>query len=55
MEMLLTGTEGRAVAGSLHCKVVGPVADNDERFSVHFTSMSPEVETFIRGLVESGP
>jgi hypothetical protein len=31
------------------------MAGGDERFSVHFTSMSPEVETFIRGLVGSGP
>jgi adenylate cyclase len=55
MELLLTGTEGKRVSGSLHCKVVGAMAGGDERFSVHFTSMSPEVETFIRGLVGSGP
>lgn len=51
MQVLLTGTEGKPVAGSLYCKVIGAAADGHERFSVHFTSMSPEVETFIRSLV----
>jgi PAS domain S-box-containing protein len=54
MEMLLTGSEGEQVAGSLCCKVVGVVADDNKQYSVHFTSMSPEVETFIRGLLGNG-
>jgi PAS domain S-box-containing protein len=54
MEMLLTDPEGKPVAGSLYCKVVGEVADGDQEFSVHFTSMSPEAETFIRGLLGNG-
>jgi hypothetical protein len=51
IEILLTGTEGKPVAGSLYCKVVGAAADGNGPFSVDFTSMSPEVETFIRSLV----
>jgi hypothetical protein len=51
LEMLLTGTEGKRVDGSLQCKVASAVADSNKRFLVHFTSMSPAVETFIRGLV----
>jgi len=51
LEMLLTGTEGKRVDGSLQCKVASAVADSNKRFLVHFTSMSPAVETFIRGLL----
>jgi PAS domain S-box-containing protein len=51
LEMLLTGSEGKRVNGSLQCKVAGAVADSNKRFLVHFTSMSPAVETFIRDLV----
>ena len=51
LEMLLTGTEGKRVDGSLQCKVASAVADSNKRFLVHFTSMSPAVETFIRDLV----
>jgi PAS domain S-box-containing protein len=51
LEMLLTDTEGKRVDGSLQCKVASAVADSNKRFLVHFTSMSPAVETFIRGLV----
>jgi adenylate cyclase len=51
LEMLLTGTDGKRVDGSLQCKVASAVAHSNKRFLVHFTSMSPAVETFIRGLV----
>jgi PAS domain S-box-containing protein len=48
LEIVLTGRDGKRVSGSLYCKVVGLLSDN--RMLVHFTSMSPEVETFIRAL-----
>jgi adenylate cyclase len=51
LEMLLTNTEGKRVDGSLHCKVASAVADSNRRFLVHFTSMSPAVEMFIRNVV----
>jgi adenylate cyclase len=51
LEVLLTGSEGKRVDGSLQCKVAGAVADSNKRFLVHFTSMSPAVETLIRDLV----
>jgi hypothetical protein len=50
LELLLT-IEGKRIDGSLHCKVESAVADTTKRFLVHFTSMSPAVETFIRNLV----
>jgi hypothetical protein len=55
LEMLLTGTDGKRVDGSLQCKVAGAVTDSNKRFLVHFTSMSPAVETFIRDLVGKTP
>jgi len=48
LEMLLTGSEGERVDGSLQCKVASAVTDSNKRFLVHFTSMSPGVEAFIR-------
>jgi hypothetical protein len=50
LELLLT-IEGKRIDGSLHCKVENAVADTTKRFLVHFTSMSPAVETFIRNLI----
>jgi hypothetical protein len=52
--LLLVGAEGKRIDGSLHCKVESAVADTSKGFLVHFTSMSPAVETFIRSLVGQG-
>jgi hypothetical protein len=46
------GPEGKQIAGSLYCKVVGVATDSNDGISVHFTSMSQEIETFIRDLLE---
>jgi PAS domain S-box-containing protein len=51
LEMLLIGPEGKQIAGSLYCKVVGTATDSNDGVSVHFTSMSQEIETFIRDLL----
>ena len=48
---LLLSAEGKRIDGSVHCKVESAVADTSKRFLVHFTSMSPAVETYIRNLV----
>jgi hypothetical protein len=50
LELLLT-VEGKRIDGLFHCKVESTVTDTNKRFLVHFTSMSPSVETFIRSLV----
>jgi PAS domain S-box-containing protein len=52
LEMLVTGSDGKRIDGSLHCKVASAVADSNKRFLVYFTSMSPPVETFIRNVME---
>jgi PAS domain S-box-containing protein len=42
--------EGRDLTGNLYAKVVGMVSDATT-FSIRFTSCSPEIETFLRGLL----
>ena len=54
LEMNFIGTDGQEVAGALYVKVVAPVPGSGTSFSVRFTSMSPEVETFLRGHRRSG-
>lgn len=49
LEVLLTGSDGKRVPGSLFCKVVEVLSDNVTL--LHFTSMSPEIETFINALL----
>ena len=44
----LIGEDGREIPGSLYGKVVGTVPGSSARFSVRFTSVSPEIETFLR-------
>jgi PAS domain S-box-containing protein len=49
LEIMLTGGEGKRVSGSLYCKVVGDLPDNE--VLLHFTSMSPEIERMILNLL----
>jgi hypothetical protein len=51
--MQFFGTEGQDIVGALYAKVVGTVGT--EVFSVRFTSSSPEIETFLRGLLSQVP
>ena len=51
LKMHLIGTEGQEIPGTLYGKVVGTVAGSSTDFSFRFTSMSPEVETFLRVLL----
>jgi len=52
LELVLTGTEGKTLGGSLYCKVVNAMTDGNQGYLVHFTSMSPEIETFIHGRLQ---
>jgi PAS domain S-box-containing protein len=48
LEMRFADAEGTAIPGALYGKVVGEVPGSGTDFSVRFTSMSPEVRTFLR-------
>ena len=48
IKMHLIGKDGQDIHGSLYGKVVGTVPGSKARFSVRFTSVSPEIETFLR-------
>ena len=51
LKMHLLDTEGREVPGAVYGKVVGTVPVSKMLFSIRFTSVSPEVETLLRGLL----
>jgi PAS domain S-box-containing protein len=50
IRMHLFGTAGQEIPGTLYGKVVGTVPGSSTRFSVRFTSVSPEIETLLRAL-----
>jgi adenylate cyclase len=52
LELQLTGAEGKQLSGLLYCKVVEAVANSNNGFLIHFTSVSPEIETFIHENLE---
>jgi len=49
LKLHLIGSDRQEVPGALYCKVVGAVSGDSKRFSIHFTSKSPEIEAFLRG------
>jgi hypothetical protein len=51
LRMNLTGAKGLEIPGALYGKVVGTLPGNGTEVSIRFTSMSPEIETFRRGLL----
>ncbi len=51
LKMHLIGSNGEEIPGALYGKVVGKLPEGGAGFSVRFTSMSPEIETFLRGLL----
>jgi PAS domain S-box-containing protein len=51
LKMHLLDTEGREVPGAVYGKVVGTVPLGQMLFSIRFTSVSPEIETLLRGLL----
>jgi PAS domain S-box-containing protein len=48
LRMHLIGIAGEEISGTLYGKVVGIVSGSSTSFSVRFTSVSPEIETFLR-------
>jgi adenylate cyclase len=51
LKMNLAGAGGQDIAGALYAKVVGTIAGSPAAFSVRFTSSSPEIDAFLRGLL----
>jgi hypothetical protein len=49
--MHLIGAEGHEIPGTVYGKVVGAAQESSADFSVRFTSMPPEIETFLHGLL----
>jgi adenylate cyclase len=50
IKMRLLGTDGEEIAGDLYGKIVGEPMDSRASFAVRFTSIPPEVATFLQGL-----
>ena len=53
LEMHLIGTEGQEIPGALYGKVVQTMGSNTDCY-IRFTSISPEIETFLGGLLARG-
>ncbi len=53
LKMLFTGNEGQQIRGALYGKVVETAPGTNMEFSICFTSMSPEIETFLYGLLKN--
>jgi hypothetical protein len=48
LKMNFVGAEGQEIPGVLYGKVVGTTPGSSTSFSIRFTSMSPEIDTFLR-------
>jgi hypothetical protein len=53
LKMRLIGSGGKEIPGTLYGKVLGAVPGSKADFSIRFTSVSPEIETLLRGLTAS--
>jgi adenylate cyclase len=53
LKIRLIGSGGKEMPGTLYGKVLGAVPGSSTGFSIRFTSMSPEIETLLRGLTAS--
>jgi hypothetical protein len=51
LKMLLIGSDGTQVAGSLYGKVLGPVSGTSTGVAIRFTSISPEIEAVLHRLI----
>jgi adenylate cyclase len=51
IKVQLMSHNGDEVPGDLYAKVLRPLAESQAGFSVHFTSISPEVATLFQGLL----
>jgi PAS domain S-box-containing protein len=50
----LIGSDGEQVPGTLYAKVLGPAPGEGARYSVRFTSVSPDIEAFLRTFLGAG-
>jgi adenylate cyclase len=55
LKVNLIDARGQPVPGSLYVKVTGTVAGTSTGVSVRFTSMSPDIGTFLRGILRDSP
>jgi PAS domain S-box-containing protein len=56
LKMRLIGSGGKEIPGTLYGKVTGAIPGSSTGFAIRFTSVSPEIETLLRGLTASiGP
>ena len=55
IEIHLMGPDGEEIPGSLYGKVSESATDDSNRVSLNLTSMSPEIETFLRGCLDTSP
>jgi PAS domain S-box-containing protein len=55
IKVRLVGSGGQQMPGTLYAKVLGPAPGNGARVSIRFTSVPPEIETLLCGLVASSP
>src|SRR5215468_368363 len=55
LKMRLIGSKGEEMPGTLYGKVLGAASGEGEYFSIHFTSVSPEIETLLRALTATSP
>jgi hypothetical protein len=53
--MQLVGFNGEPIPGDLYAKVMGPQAQHFRGFTVRFTFIPPEVETFLQDLLALYP
>ena len=51
LNMHLIGSTGEEIPGTLYAKVVEVLPERSTDFSVRFTSMSPQIETFLYSLL----
>jgi adenylate cyclase len=55
IRMHLIGSDGTQIAGSLYAKVLGPLSGTTTGVTIRFTSISPEIDAFLRTLVSGRP
>jgi hypothetical protein len=55
LKMRLIGSKGEEMPGTLYGKVLGAASGEGEYFSIHFTSISPEIEALLRALTATNP
>jgi adenylate cyclase len=53
IEICLVGSDGKEIPGSLYGKVSETAADDSRHVSLNLTSMSPEIEMFLRGCLDA--